>query len=1138
MSVARVSIRQPDKPAMEVAVDRVVEVGRECDGVVLSDGKISRRHLSLAPGDGGVTVTDLGSSNGTFVNGRRLETPVTVGPHDVVAFGDTELAVIVPEPSGPAAGDAASPAGGAPPTGQAPAQPPAAAAPTPGGDGHTPAGDGDAPGGAGSRQAEAPQPPPATSRRPVIEELEAMETDEAVLRYRPDTAGAAAVKDMRGAVKSARRRLAGLGSEPWGVRPEICLVDPFPDPTHDGEVITEGTIVDAERGEIWMVVTPEAPPESPERPLAVLFGASLPAADELTPLLEGYGLHVGATPNPDEWLRERQLPPLTAAEGELASAMALSFVRFVVKRDGDDTFRRFLATAQPGRIDQAAQEVLGASLGKLQETWKRQLVTGGSTVKLSAFLRLALDYVRPHKRRQAELWAFMLVGLVFTVAFPFAFRELLDSAIPGAVESGDLGQVVQLLGILAAAFAVSLLAQLRRVYLAAYISGKIVHEIRARMFDRLQRLSAGWMQRHESGDVLSRFFSDVSELEQGLSQVIREGVLQVLTIVVAGIVLLVLSPLLGIVVLLGAPAVAFIYQRMSAGALSRSMTVQERSGGLLSVASENYNAQPVVKAFGLEWREGGRFRRSSARLFEAQVSLNLFGGLFNVSVNSVVTLLRLLVLGLGAWLIVQGQLTIGGLVAFMGVMGEVLNPVSQLTQVGQKLQSATGALYRVNEILEAQPDITSPPDAPDLAPLASHIRLEGVTFGYDPSEPVLHDVDCTIPAGSRVAFVGPSGAGKSSVISLLMRLYDPDEGRVTFDGHDLREVTVESLRRQLGVVFQDTFLFDTTVRENIRMGRLEATDEQVEQAAAAAEVDDFISQLPAGYDTPVGEGGGRLSGGQRQRIAIARALLRDPAVLVLDEATSALDPHTERTIATTLAQVGQGRTTVAVTHRLTSVVDYDHVFVLAGGRLVEQGTHAQLLDRGGVYAELWAEQTGGEVPTPREELDVPAALARVPVFADLDADGLATVAARLRPLELAAGEQVPDSSGRLALLRRGHARILTPGVDGATHVGAELEPGDYFGVSALYGQEHGAALEAVGRAELRVLDRDAVATLATELPEVDAALSGRGPSGAAPAGGRRLSRTSFGPSRSAQQSGAIPDVEDIRRTSAAIPVVR
>ncbi|MDQ6728542.1 MAG: ABC transporter ATP-binding protein/permease, partial [Actinomycetota bacterium] len=857
----------------------------------------------------------------------------------------------------------------------------------------------------------------ALAVRPALDELASRETDAAVVRYRPGSAGEAAASAVSSAVRRARRRLSGIGSEPWGVKPQICLVDPFPDPGHPGEVVTGGTVVDPVRGEIWMVVSAESPPEAPERPLAILFGAALPAAADLGIVLEGYGLHLAGSPDPDPRLRELELPPLAAAEGEVAGAMALSFVRYLLERADEASLRRLLVESRPGRVDVTATDVYGTGLAGLEEAWTWKLASGPPDVRTGQFLRLALRYLRPHRRREAEMFVYMLLGLAFTMAFPFAVKRLFDTAIP----SGELSQVMGVLAFLAGAFAVSLVATLRRSYLAAYVSSAVIREIRTSMFARMQAQSTGWFSRHQQGDVLSRLVSDVASLESGLSETVREGFFQILSLVVASVVLLTLNPLLGAVVLAGAPVVAVVYKAMSGGARKRSITVQERMGGLVSAATENFSAQGVVKAFALEARERARFGRACDRLFDAQLRLQLFGGLFGLSVNAVVTFLRLAVIGLGAWLILQGNLTIGGLVAFLGLMGEVLSPVTALTGIGQQIQAATGALERVNEVLEAVPEIDDTADATVLAPLRREIRLEGVGFSYTPDRRTLEGIDVVIPAGARVAFVGPTGAGKSSVLQLLMRFVDPDEGAVRFDGQDARTVTVASLRGQLGVVFQESFLFDATIRENIAMGKPNATDEEVEAAARSAELHDFITELPRGYDTLVGERGGRLSGGQRQRLAIARALLRDPSVLILDEATSALDPRTERLIASTLERVGAGRTTVAVTHRLNSVTTYDRIFVLVAGRLVEQGTHDELVRLGGVYAGLWTEQTGGAAAEP--PFDVAAALARVSLFGALGPDDLAAVAARLRPVQLAAGERLAEGGGRLVLVRRGRAAV-------------------------------------------------------------------------------------------------------------------
>ncbi|TMM19437.1 MAG: ATP-binding cassette domain-containing protein [Actinobacteria bacterium] len=1073
---------------------------------------MSRRHVRLAPVGDGLAVSDLRSTNGTKVDGRRISETTTVHPGQVVTIGAVEIElkgrhVAAPEPTT---------------TEPRPTRPPP---PEP-----------------ATVDAAAPGPTPSPVARPALDELASLVSDSAVVRFRPGSAGEQAAPAMASALRRARRRLAGFGAEPWGVLPQVCLVDPFPDPAKPGEVVTEGTVVDAGRGEIWMVVTPEAPPEPPERPLALFFGAALPAADDIGPYLEGYGLHVAGTPDPDPVLRQVELPALSAADGELATGMALSFVRYLIEREGTDVFVRFLSTAQAGRLDAAAQDAYGLGLAALEEAWRRKLAAGPPDVKTGAFLRLAVRYLRPHVRKEGEMFVYALLGLAFTVVFPFAFRRLLDGAIP----SGKFSEVLLVLGALGAAFVVSLLANLRRAFLSAKVSSSVVRQIRTEMFQRLQSLSLGWFSRHQQGDVISRLFNDVALLEQGLSQTLREGAFQALSLLVSAIVLLILNPLLAVIVLLGAPLIAGVYRAMAKGAQRRSIAVQEQLGGVLTIASENYGAQGVVKAFALEAKEMARFGRSSNRLFDSEVRLQLFGGLFSLSVNMIVTFLRLVVLGFGAWLILHHHLTIGGLVAFVSLMGEVLSPVTELTNIGQQLQSATGALVRINEVLDETPEIVDNPDATQLAPMSREVRLNGVGFSYSPERRTLEGIDAAIPAGSRVAFVGPTGAGKSSVLALLTRFYDPTEGSVTIDDRDIRHVTLESLRGQIGVVFQDTFLFDNTVRENIAMGRPSASDAEVEAAARAAELHDFVTTLPRGYATLVGERGGRLSGGQRQRLAIARALLRDPAILLLDEATSALDPRTERLIADTLERVGQGRTTIAVTHRLTSIVDYDRIFVIVDGQLVEQGNHDELVAAGRVYATLWAEQTGGVV-TAETPFDAVAALARIPIFAELGPAELGTVAGRLGAVDLAAGETMAEGGGRLAIVRRGHARLLVPDFAGRPTPAAELGPGDAFGVAALLGRESGAVLEATGRLRLVVLDDQAMAGLAATIPAVGAALAGAPAAAgrtAAPLGGRRLSRVTIGPRARpsavapAEETVEPPGADEVRRLTGALPAAR
>ncbi|MEY2434953.1 MAG: ATP-binding cassette, subfamily bacterial [Acidimicrobiaceae bacterium] len=1101
-----IEIREPAQPPRRFRLNGPTDVGRDCEGVVVNDATVSRRHLQLTPTEAGLVVEDLGSSNGTIVNGTRIDGPVLVTSVDIidVGVGGTQVQLVGSE---------------------APASAPAPPSPAP--------------------QVAQPAAAPGSAARVALDGLESIEVSGCTVRYRPGTAGEAAAKSMATACARARKRLAGLGSESKGTTVQFCLVDPFPDPDRPGEVMTGGTIVDEERDEIWMVVTAESPPEPPERPLALLFGAALPAADDVRPLVEGYGLHLAGTPDPDPQLRGFDLPAFGDPEagGDVGAAMALSFVQYLVRRQDPESLVRLLTETKPGRIDVSAEEIYGSTFPALEDAWRQGLAGEGPKVKTGQFLRLALRYVRPHARREAEMFVYMLLGLAFTMIFPFAFKNLLDTAIP----SGQFSKVASLLGVLALAFVVSLLADLRRAYLAAYVSGAVVRQIRVNMFDKLQTLGTGWFSNHQQGDVLSRLFSDVGAVEAGLSGTLRDGLFQMLSLVVASIVLLILNPLLGVLVLLGAPLVAIVYRSMSAGAQTRSIAVQEQLSGVLAVSAENYGAQPVVKAFALEAREKLRFGRASERLFVAQRRLNLFGGLFGLSVNMIVTGLRLMILALGGWLILEGHLTIGGLVAFMTLMGEVISPVTVLTGIGQQIQASTGALTRINEVLNAEPSVPDNTAGAPLAPLSRDIRLAGLGFAFTSERRTLDGVEATIHAGTRVAFVGPTGAGKSSTLQLIQRFYDPNEGAVLFDGRDIRDAPIDSLRSQLGMVFQETFLFDTTIRENIAMGRPGSTDEEVEAAAKAAEVHEFIAGLPRGYDTLVGERGGRLSGGQRQRLAIARALLRNPTVLLLDEATSALDPRTERLINDTLERVASGRTTIAVTHRLGSIIDYDRIFVLANGELVEQGKHDELVSLGGVYASLWSEQTGAAVVTTEAPFDVAGALARIPLFAELDPGGLAAVAARMVAADLAPGETINEGGGRLLVVRNGRARVMVPGVDGQWTPVTDLFPGDSFGVGALLGQERGAMLQAYESARVLVLGDDALALLAGQFPTIGAALEGRAAPAAAPVGGHRLERVTFAVSKDqARQvllaapaaAAASPDEAEVRRLTGAFRAVR
>jgi len=1062
----------------------VLVIGREAGDVLVPDGMVSGRHLELDGTGPTLLVTDLGSSNGTFRGDERIGAAVALHAGDELRFGGARLRVLSPAPTA-----------AAPP----PPPPPAPAAP----------------------QAAAPAPaapPPATSG--------VLRNDAVEVRFVPGSHGERIAASFAATARRARATLAGFGSEPWGTVPVVHLIDPY----HDGaELVTAGAVIADGGAEAWVVVSPEAPPEPPHRVLALMFGSAFPAAGDLQFLVEGYGLHRSGAPDPE--LGGRQLPPLDRADGEERGAMAVSFVRFLIAREGIEAFIRVFG-APAGRADETIREVFGPSLGQLEEMWRRKLASGGEQVKTGEFLRLSLRYLRPYRLRQAEIFCYMLLSLAFVAAFPFVTKRLFDTALP----SGEFSQVLTLLIALGIAFIVSLVAGVRQAYQTAWVSNAVTRDIRQSIFDRVQVMPQQWFAGHSQGDVLSRLFSDVRVIESGLSQAIGQGVFQIISLLTSTIIMLSLNLWLGLVVLIAAPLVGVIYRTMSNGALQRSIAVQEQSSALLSVAAENYRAIPVVKMFGLASREQRRFAQQSDRLFRSTRRLTMWGGLFGLSVNLIVTVLRLGVLGFGAWLILQGDFTTGGLVAFLSIMGEVLSPVTVLVSLSQDVQASMGSLVRINEVIE---EATEPndPDLGPVPPLSRELRLTALGMSYNAEHRALDSLDLSIAVGTRVAVVGPSGSGKSTVLRLLMRLYEPDEGSILVDGIDVRSGSLASWREQLGVVFQDSFLFDATLRENIALGRPGASDAEIQAAAAAAEVDSFVHLLPRGWDTLVGDGGTNLSGGQRQRVAIARALVRNPRLLLLDEATSALDPATERQVNDTLREISVGRTVVSVTHRLASIVDYDKIVVVVDGRLAEQGTHDELVRRGGTYARLWAEQTGQPMPEP-EPFDVPAALRRVPFFVGASDALIAAAVAALVPFTVEVGRTVDEGDG-IMVLRDGRGEVLTTSGMGAMATG-ELGPGDTFGVLAALGAPPTATLRATEPLDLLHLSSAALAALAVD----DATMAERlraAPAAAPPRSATRIGRATMArPMAAPSAGGLLPPPRPARGTHAmfAPPEVR
>ncbi len=643
----------------------------------------------------------------------------------------------------------------------------------------------------------------------------------------------------------------------------------------------------------------------------------------------------------------------------------------------------------------------------------------------------------------------LLIEMAFNAAVPMSFKYLVDYAI---VPKDEKVLIAILVGLTCGVVVVSA-AGLGCDYLYARFSTGVLNDLRCRMFKHLQRLSMNFFSRSQAADIGARFSTDLAAFENALDLAVVECVLPALELALSAFLMFTIDWRLGLMAMLIFPVCLIGPRLITPRAMSASYQRKQSEAKTAGNVQENFTAQLVIKAFGLEKSVLARFDERIAQLARANLRFSFLGSLIERSAGIGTLVLQVVVMIAGAYLCFHGKLSIGSLVAFQALFVNFSYSLNCLTQFFPTLVAAGGGMQRIEELLDEKPGVMDLPDAKPLPRLSREIRFDGVKFGYMPGQLNLNDVNFTIRAGESVAFVGPSGSGKSTVLTLLTRFYEPDAGMVAFDGQDIRSTQQDSLRGQLGIVFQESILFNTTIRENIRVGKADATDAEIEAAARAAEIHDLIVAMSQGYDTPVGERGGRLSGGQRQRIAIARALLRDPRVLVLDEATSALDAATEASINQTLERVAKGRTVVSVTHRLSSVVTMDRIFVLDRGRVVEQGKHNELLTLGGIYSRLWEKQSGFVIAEGGGRARVEASrLHSIPMLQSLDEQVLKTLA------EIFITERCPadrdvfregDAGDKFYIVARGKLTVWVKTPDGGQKQIRTMDDGDHFGEIAL-----------------------------------------------------------------------------------------
>ncbi len=662
----------------------------------------------------------------------------------------------------------------------------------------------------------------------------------------------------------------------------------------------------------------------------------------------------------------------------------------------------------------------------------------------AAFRALAPS-LGPYRLALTGILLGVLVDASFDAFWPLGFKLLIDNALV----PHDGRVLVIVLSALGGGVLVTAGVQIAYDYAYARFCAGVLADLRLRMFDHLQKLSLGFYSGARPGEVLSRFSGDLVAGESALGAALPWAVKPALDIFASSVLLFVLDWRLAVPAMLIWPIALLGPRFFAPRAIAASGEKKRLEAGALNVVEESVSGLPVVKAFGLEASRHETFRGPVVGLRASAARVAFVSSLVERSSVTAVLVFGIGVVAAGAWMTFDGLMSIGTLVAFQSLFFILGYSISELTRYVPALVQGIGGLQHIAEILDEEPGVVDSPGAGELPRLEREIALQGVGFSYPgAARGSIFDLDLTIPRGSRIALVGSSGSGKSTVLGLLLRFHDPTGGAVTIDGRDLRTVTQESLRAQVAVVFQESFLFNTTVRENIRLGRPDATDEEIEAAARAAEIHEFVMSEPDGYGTVVGTRGGRLSGGQRQRVAIARAIVRDPAILLLDEATAALDPATEAAINGTLARLAESRTVISVTHRLAGARDADRIVVLAHGRVAESGTHDELLAAGGLYKGLW-EQQGGFVVSPegdRAEV-TPQRLAQVPILSGVDPGLLEEIAGRFASEQVPAGREViaqGDPGDRFYILVRGRVVASRDGQP----VGV-LEDGDYFGEIAL-----------------------------------------------------------------------------------------